>query len=191
MTHTQSPLCCWPRRRRAPAYVLAHGAGAGMSTHYEAVARELAQRGIATLRYQFPYWSRGQTARPPKLRSDGSSRGGQAAGSCPPFPHRRRQILRRPPHDVAGAGCLRVAGVRGLVFLGFTLHPGGRPSEERAVHLSSRGGDRCLYRARATGSTTLASRGLMEGWGREHRCVVAGDDHSFPRGRRARCRGQA
>ena len=40
-------------------YVLAHGAGAGMRHPFlEAVARQLGERGIGTLRYQFPYMER-------------------------------------------------------------------------------------------------------------------------------------
>src|SRR5260221_10883640 len=41
-------------------YVLAHGAGAGMAHPFmAAIANGLAERGIATLRYQFPYMEQG------------------------------------------------------------------------------------------------------------------------------------
>ena len=54
-THRVSGLLQVPQRARA-CYVLAHGAGAGMTHPFlEAVAAELGERGVATLRYQFPY----------------------------------------------------------------------------------------------------------------------------------------
>src|SRR5437868_1719637 len=67
-THTVSGLLLAPERARA-CYVLAHGAGAGMFHPFmEAVATELAQRGIATLRYQFPFMEQGaKRPDPPKL----------------------------------------------------------------------------------------------------------------------------
>ena len=72
-THIVSGLLLAPSQARA-CYVLAHGAGAGMFHPFmEAVARELAQRGIATLRYQFPYMEQGsKRPDPPKLEPPGS-----------------------------------------------------------------------------------------------------------------------
>src|SRR5438034_2605303 len=84
-THTVSgPLSAPPHPRAC--YVLAHGAGAGMSHPFmEAVATELAQRGIATLRYHFPFMEQG--AKRPDLRSSRMRRFGprwrKPAGFCP------------------------------------------------------------------------------------------------------------
>ena len=50
-------------------------------------------------------------------------------------PDRRRQVVRRP-HDLAGAGGSTAAGVDGLAFFGFPLHPAGKPSDDRASHLA-------------------------------------------------------
>ena len=63
-----SALLQTPLGARA-CYVLAHGAGAGMDHPFmAAVAAELAQRGIATLRYQFPAMERGaRRPDPPQL----------------------------------------------------------------------------------------------------------------------------
>jgi len=62
-----SALLRVPRTARA-CYVLAHGAGAGMSHPFMAsIADGLAQRGIATLRYQFPYMEAG-IKRPDSLK---------------------------------------------------------------------------------------------------------------------------
>ncbi len=118
--------------------VLAHGAGAGMTHPFmAAIASGLAERGIATLRYQFPYMERG-SKRPdtPKLAhatvraavleasrlvpalalfAAGKSFGGRMTSQA--------QAVSPLP------------GVRGLVFLGFPLHPPGEPSKERAKHL--------------------------------------------------------
>jgi uncharacterized protein len=119
-------------------YVLAHGAGAGMTHPFmAATANGLAERGIATLRYQFPYMERG-SKRPdaPKLAhatvraavvetsrlvpglalfAGGKSFGGRMTSQT--------------------QAALPLPGVRGLAFLGFPLHPPGQPSEERGKHL--------------------------------------------------------
>jgi uncharacterized protein len=93
--------------------VLAHGAGAGMSHPFmAAVADGLAERGIATLRYQFPYMEQGSKhPDPPKL----------AQAPC-----RRRQIVWRRM-TIAAQAESPLPGVRGLAFLGFPLHAVGRP----------------------------------------------------------------
>jgi hypothetical protein len=104
----------------------------------EAVARELAQRGIATLRYQFPYMEQGGK-RPdsPKLaHATVRAAVAQAARLMPALAliAGGKSFGGRMTSQTQAASAL--PGVRGLVFLGFPLHPGGRPSEERAVHLS-------------------------------------------------------
>ena len=119
-------------------YVLAHGAGAGMAHPFmETIANELAARGIATLRYQFPYMEQG-SKRPdtPKL-AQATVRAAVAEAS------------RRLPDLALFAGgksfggrmtsqaqaASPLPGVRGLVFLGFPLHPPAQPSDERGAHL--------------------------------------------------------
>ena len=125
-----------PRARAC--YVLAHGAGAGMAHPFiAAIAAGLAERNIATLRYQFPYMEHGgKRPDPPRLAhaavraavieasrllpglplvAGGKSFGGRMtsqAQAAAPLPH-----------------------VRGLAFLGFPLHPAGRQSQERGKHL--------------------------------------------------------
>ncbi len=110
--HSVSGLLLAPSGRRA-CYVLAHGAGAGMFHPFmDAVARELGERGIATLRYQFPYMEqRARRPDPPKL-AHATVRAAVAASraACTGTSSgRRRQVLRRP-HDVAGAGRISLAG---------------------------------------------------------------------------------
>jgi uncharacterized protein len=136
-TNTVSGLLLAPSQARA-CYVLAHGAGAGMFHPFmEAVARELAQRGIATLRYQFPYMEQGgKRPDPPKLaHATVRAAVGQASQLMPTLPlvAGGKSFGGRMTSQTQAASAM--PGVRGLVFLGFPLHPAGRPSEERAVHL--------------------------------------------------------
>jgi uncharacterized protein len=136
-THIVSGLLLVPPQARA-CYVLAHGAGAGMLHPFmEAVATELAQRAIATLRYQFPYMEQGsKRPDPPKLaHATVRAAVGQAARLMPALPRIAggKSFGGRMTSQTQAASAL--PGVRGLVFLGFPLHPAGRPSEERAMHL--------------------------------------------------------
>jgi uncharacterized protein len=126
-----------PRPARA-CVVLAHGAGAGMAHPFmAAVAAGLAQRGIASLRYQFPFMERGgKRPDPPKL-AHATVRAAVAVAS---------RLLPRVPLLAGGKSfggrmtsqtqaLAPLPGVRGLVFLGFPLHPAGRPSRGRGDHL--------------------------------------------------------
>ena len=119
-------------------YVLAHGAGAGMSHPFmESVASGLAARGIATLRYQFPYMEQGgKRPDPPKL-AQATVRAAVAEAS---------RLMPRAPLIAGGKSyggrmtsqaqaASALPGVRGLAFLGFPLHASGKPSDERAAHL--------------------------------------------------------
>lgn len=126
-----------PANARA-CYVLAHGAGAGMKHAFmAAVADELAERGIATLRYQFPYMEKGgKRPDPPKLAHAAVRAAvAEAARLVPALPliAGGKSFGGRMTSQAQAAAAL--PGVRGLAFLGFPLHPAGRPSQERAEHL--------------------------------------------------------
>jgi predicted alpha/beta-hydrolase family hydrolase len=126
-----------PPHARA-CYVLAHGAGAGMNHSFMAtVAAELASRGIATLRYQFPYIERGAKRPDPPQLAQATVRAAVAAA-----------LTLLPDHLLIAGGKsfggrmtsqaqarAPLEGVRGLAFLGFPLHPAGRPSQDRGAHL--------------------------------------------------------
>jgi predicted alpha/beta-hydrolase family hydrolase len=132
-----SGLLQTPPQARA-CYVFAHGAGAGMRHPFmAAVAAGLAERGIATLRYQFPYMERSSKRPDPPHLAHATVRAAVAAA---------RQAL---PGLALIAGGKSFGGrmtsqaqaraplpdVRGLAFLGFPLHPAGKPARERGEHL--------------------------------------------------------
>jgi predicted alpha/beta-hydrolase family hydrolase len=120
-------------------YVLAHGAGTGMRhASMDKIAQGLADRGIATFRFNFPYMEnkQGRPDQPAvahatvraaveeaarlclglKLVAGGKSFGGRMTS----------QAQSKAP----------LPGVKGIAFLGFPLHPDGKPSTERAAHLA-------------------------------------------------------
>jgi len=104
----------------------------------EANARGLADRGIATLRYQFPYMERGGgRPDPPRIAHAtvraAAAAAGTLAGDLPLFAGGRSYGGRMTSQTQAEAP---IAGVLGLVFLGFPLHPAGAPGAERADHLA-------------------------------------------------------
>lgn len=126
-----------PPKARA-CYVLAHSAGAGMTHPFlTAIADGLAERGIATLRYQFLYMEKGgRRPDPPKL-AHAAVRGAvlEASRQLPGVPAFAggKSFGGRMTSQAQAASPL--PGVRGLVFLGFPLHPPKKPSNDRAKHL--------------------------------------------------------
>ena len=136
---TVGGLATRPRITEA-ALVLAHGAGAGMGHPFmAAVADGLAERRVATLRYQFPYMQAGRRRVDAAPLAHATVRAAAA---------RARALWPDLPLFVGGksfGGRMTsqaqsiepLAGVDGLVFLGFPLHPAGKPSLDRAAHLSA------------------------------------------------------
>src|SRR5437588_4927486 len=125
-----SGLLVQPPQSRA-CYVFAHGAGAGMRhASMEAIAAGLAERGIATLRYQFPYMEKGGKRPDPPALAQATVRAAvaEAAKVCAGLPliaggksfggRMTSQAQAKAPLD----------GVKGLAFFGFPLHPAGKPS---------------------------------------------------------------
>ena len=119
-------------------YVLAHGAGAGMKHPFmAAVAQALAERGIATLRYQFPYMEqRSKRPDPPRV-AHATVRAAveEAARRLPRIPLFAGGKSFGGRMTSQAQALSQLPDVRGLIFLGFPLHPAGRPSAERAEHL--------------------------------------------------------
>jgi len=137
-THFVSGLLQLPPQATA-CYVMAHGAGAGMTHSFmSAVADDLCQRRVATLRYQFRYMEQGSKRpdRPAVAHATVRAAVGAAA-----------QLVRGLTLFAGGKSFggrmtsqaqaeVPLPGVRGLIFLGFPLHPANKPSDERALHLS-------------------------------------------------------
>jgi predicted alpha/beta-hydrolase family hydrolase len=130
-------------------YVFAHGAGAGMRHPFmEAAAMELANAGIATFRYQFPYMEQGRGApdRPPVLTATVRAAVTAARESAPDLPlfaggksmggrmtsQAAAEKVKAPNGDENSGG---LDGVHGLIFFGFPLHPPKQPAIKRAEHL--------------------------------------------------------
>lgn len=165
-------------------YVLAHGAGAGMRHPFlEHVARVLAERGVATLRYQFPYMERKQRRPDPPAVAVAAVRAavGEAARLAPGVPliAGGKSFGGRMTSTAQAAEPL--PGVRGLAFLGFPLHPPGKPGLTRAAHLESveipmlfLQGDRDEF------AELLLLRQVLRSLGsRATLHIVKGGDHSF------------
>lgn len=134
---TVSALLQSPPAPRA-CYVFAHGAGAGMAHSFMAeVADGLAQRGIATLRYQFPYMERGskRTDSPAIAHAAVRAAVAHAADRFPALPLFAGGKSFGGRMSSQAQALAPLPGIAGLLFLGFPLHPEGSPSSERARHL--------------------------------------------------------
>jgi predicted alpha/beta-hydrolase family hydrolase len=120
-------------------YVVAHGAGAGMRHAFlESIAQRLAERSIATLRYQFPYMEQRARRPDPPAVAAATVRAAvaEAARLAPGLPlvAGGKSFGGRMTSTAQAEEPL--SAVRGLVFLGFPLHPPGRPGDSRAEHLA-------------------------------------------------------
>jgi uncharacterized protein len=135
---TVSALLMVPAKPRA-CFVFAHGAGAGMRQPFmDKVAAGLADRGIATFRYNFPYMEKNQR-RPDKPMFAHATVGAaveEAARQCPGL------FLIAGGKSFGGRMTSQaqskapLPGVKGLAFLGFPLHADNKPSTQRADHLA-------------------------------------------------------
>jgi len=133
-----SALLQLPASARA-CYVLAHGAGADMRHAFmEKAAVGLAERGIATLRFNFPYMEKkqGRPDRPAVAHAAVRAAVAEAARLCPGLKlvAGGKSFGGRMTSQAQSKAPL--PGVKGLAFLGFPLHPDKKPSSERAEHLA-------------------------------------------------------
>jgi predicted alpha/beta-hydrolase family hydrolase len=136
-TNTVSALLLRPPAAKA-CFVFAHGAGAGMTHEFmEQVAHGLDDRGIATLRYQFPYMEKASRRPDAPALAQATVRAAvdEAVRRCPGLSlfAGGKSFGGRMTSQAQAAAPL--AGIRGLAFLGFPLHPAGKPSDARAKHL--------------------------------------------------------
>jgi predicted alpha/beta-hydrolase family hydrolase len=178
-----SALLRTPAAPRA-CYVFAHGAGAGM-THgaMQQTSEALAARGIATLRFQFPYRERGSGRPDPPALCHAAVRAAcaEAARRCPGVPliAGGRSFGGRMTSQAQALEPL--PGVRGLLFFGFPLHPAGQPSLTRADHLARTALPLLFLQGDRDGLAELSLlRPLVASLGpRAVLRVSAGADHSF------------
>jgi predicted alpha/beta-hydrolase family hydrolase len=134
---TVSGLLLLPRGASS-LLILAHGAGAGMRHRFmEAIAEKLADRSVATLRYQFPYMEKGIKRPDTEAALTATVRAAVAtankyAGGLPIFAGGKSMGGRMTSLAAAKEPLDRV---RGLIYFGFPLHAAGKPSANRGEHL--------------------------------------------------------
>jgi uncharacterized protein len=125
--------------RPVALFVIAHGAGAGMNHSFMAsLASALAERHVATLRYQFPFTEAGSKRPDDPATAQRTVRAAvaEAAARLPGVPlfAGGKSFGGRMTSQAQAAQALE--GVRGLVFVGFPLHPASKPDTRRAAHLA-------------------------------------------------------
>jgi len=165
-------------------YVFAHGAGAGMRHSFMAAFAEgLAERRIATLRYDFPYMENGSKRPDPPSVAHAAVRAAvaEATALCeglPLFAGGKSFGGRMTSQAQAKAP---LPGVRGLVFVGFPLHPAGKPGLDRAEHLSGVELPMLFLQGTRDELADLALiRGVVEGLGERATLALFDDaDHAF------------
>ncbi len=164
--------------------VMAHGAGAGMRHRFmEDAAAKLAELGVATLRYQFPYMEK-RTKRPDSESTltdtvrAAVATAKKLAGDLPLFAGGKSMGGRMTS---LAAAQQPLDGVRGLIYFGFPLHAAGNPGAERGNHLSEIGVPMLFLQG---SRDALADLKLLKSLCRElgkqsELLVIAGGDHSF------------
>jgi uncharacterized protein len=178
-----SGLWLKPATARA-CLLLAHGAGAGMAHRsMAALADGLYDRGIATLRYQFPYMERGSKRPDAPAIAHAAVKAAVAeaarlAGKLALFAGGRSFGGRMTSQAQA---IVPLSGVRGLVFFAFPLHPAGKPSTARAEHLSDVGIPMLFLQGTRDELATLdLLRPVVDSLGARATLVLAQDaDHAF------------
>lgn len=165
-------------------YVLGHGAGAGMRHAFmETISVALAERKIATLRYQFPYMENGSVRPDPAPVCDATIRAAVATATgalpnVPLFAGGKSFGGRMTSQTQAKAP---VSSVRGLIFLGFPLHAAGKPPNiERAKHLADVHVPMLFLQGTRDELADLTlMRGVCEQLPPATLHIVQGGDHSF------------
>ncbi len=130
-------------RRAGATLVLAHGAGAGQTSHFIVeFAQGLAARGVDVLTFNFLYTELGRRLPDKTELLEACYRATVAeAGRYPPFGSNRmfvggKSMGGRIASHLAAAGDATAAGIAGLVLLGYPLHPSGKPDQLRVEHLA-------------------------------------------------------
>ena len=179
-------LSVYPSDRAAAGLVLAHGAGAGQHSRFMVdAAQALAGRGITTATFDFPYITDGRNVpdKPPVLEASwragiAAARSHDAFAGLPLFIGGKSMGGRIASHVAAqDEGHW---GLAGLVFLGYPLHPPGRPEKRRDAHLPAiREPMLFVQGTRDLFGTAAEIRTLLPALHRAELFEVADGDHSF------------
>ncbi|KQV53082.1 alpha/beta hydrolase [Pelomonas sp. Root1217] len=181
---TTVPALWWQPPQPLALYVFAHGAGAGMHHSFMAdLSQALLQQSVATLRYQFPYMERGSKRPDSPAVAHAAVRAAVAAA---------RQRLPDTPLFAGGKSfggrmtsqaqaAEAMPGVRGLVFVGFPLHPAGKPGIDRAAHLAQVAVPMLFLQGTRDELAELALlQGVVQGLGDQATLHIEDDaDHAF------------
>jgi predicted alpha/beta-hydrolase family hydrolase len=177
-----SPLTLYSAATPKAAIVLAHGAGGGQKTPFMvACGRGLAARAVSTATFDFPYMTarRSVPDRPPVLEQswrEAVDAAKRAFGSLPLFIGGKSMGGRIASH-IASQGC---EGIAGLVFLGYPLHPPGKPDQRRDAHLPAIAEPMLLVQgSRDAFGTSAEIAALLPSLQRATLHTVTGGDHSF------------
>lgn len=178
-----SAILTQPDKARA-CYVLAHGAGADMRHAFmEKVAEGLAIRGIATLRFNFPYMEnkQGRPDQPAVAHAAIGAAVAEAARLCPGLKlvAGGKSFGGRMTSQAQSKAPL--PDVKGLAFLGFPLHADKKPSTERAAHLAGIAIPMLFLQGTRDGLADLGTlKPVIAALGAKAKLhEVAGGDHSF------------
>ena len=181
--HQVSALADVPAHAHA-CYVLAHGAGAGMEHTFMAqIARALSTNGLATFRFQFPYMERGSRRPDSPNVAQAAVRAAvrEAARRCSTLPvfAGGKSFGGRMTSQAQAADPL--PAVLGLAFLGFPLHPAGKPSTSRAMHLGDIDIPMRFYQGTRDklAETNLLTDTIEELGGTATLALIDGADHGF------------
>jgi len=175
---------------------LAHGAGAGMRHAFmQSIAQALARNGVATFRYQFPYMESGK-GRPdaqPLLLATVRSAVEAAHAHAPDLPLFAGGKSMGGRMTSLAAAEAPLPGVHGIVFIGFPLHPAGRPGIQRAEHLAATTAPLLFVQGtRDTLAELELLRPIVQELGERARMHVIDDaDHGFAVRRRTTGRSSA
>jgi predicted alpha/beta-hydrolase family hydrolase len=178
-----SALLLYPDAPRA-CFVFAHGAGAGMTHSFmEVFANGLGERAIASLRFQFPFMEKASKRPDPPAIAQATVRAA-VAKAAQIFPGLGliaggKSFGGRMTSQAQAAAPL--PGVRGLAFIGFPLHPAGKPSTDRADHLAKASIPMLFLQGTRDGLAEVALiKGVAQRLGSHATLhLVDGADHSF------------
>jgi predicted alpha/beta-hydrolase family hydrolase len=169
-------------KAEAPGLILAHGAGAGQASPFMTkFARGMADRGIATATFDFPYMrARRKLPDPPHVLENAWREALDAATSqlsASRIVIGGKSMGGRIASQVAAQGA---QGVSGLVFLGYPLHPPGKPLQRRDAHLPRIAEPQLFVQGtRDAFGTASEIRELLKSLQRATLHEVEGGDHSF------------